>query len=31
VRVEFKTDGATSRDPELINRVIAAYNRNMGR
>jgi hypothetical protein len=31
VRVEFKTDGATSRDPDLINRVIAAYNRNMGR
>jgi hypothetical protein len=31
VRVEFKTDGATARDPDLINRVIAAYNRNMGR
>ncbi|MBT9538934.1 hypothetical protein [Thiobacillus sp.] len=31
VRVEFRTDGATSRDPDLINRVIAAYNRNMGR
>jgi hypothetical protein len=31
VRVEFNTGGATSRDPQLINRVTAAYNRNMGR
>lgn len=31
VRVEFNTSGATSRDPELINRMTAAYNRNMGR
>lgn len=31
VRVEFNTSGATARDPDLINRVIAAYNRNMGR
>jgi hypothetical protein len=31
VRVEFSTSGATARDPDLINRVIAAYNRNMGR
>jgi hypothetical protein len=31
VRVEFNTSGATAKDPELINRVIAAYNRNMGR
>ena len=31
VRVEFKTSGTTAQDPDLINRVIAAYNRNMGR
>jgi hypothetical protein len=31
VRVEFNTSGATASDPELINRVISAYNRNMGR
>lgn len=31
VRVEFNTSGATARDPELINRLISAYNRNMGR
>jgi hypothetical protein len=31
VRVEFNTSGTTSRDPDLINRIIAAYNRNMGR
>ena len=31
VRVEFNTSGATAKDPELINRMIAAYNRNMGR
>ena len=31
VRVEFNTSGATSHDPQLINRVTAAYNRNMGR
>jgi hypothetical protein len=31
VRVEFNTSGTTSRDPELINRMTAAYNRNMGR
>ena len=31
VRVEFNTSGTTSLDPELINRMTAAYNRNMGR
>jgi len=31
VRVEFNTSGATARDPGLINRMTAAYNRNMGR
>jgi hypothetical protein len=31
VRVEFNTSGSTSRDPDLINRVTSAYNRNMGR
>ena len=31
VRVEFNTSGATSSDPELINRVTNAYNRRMGR
>ena len=31
VRVEFNTSGATSRDPDLINRMTGAYNRNMGR
>ncbi len=31
VRVEFNTSGATAKDPDLINRMIGAYNRNMGR
>jgi len=31
VQVEFNTSGTTSRDPQLINRMTAAYNRNMGR
>ena len=31
VRVEFNTSGSTSRDPDLINRMLGAYNRNMGR
>ena len=31
VRVEFNTSGSTSRDPDLINRMIGAYNRTMGR
>lgn len=31
VRVEFNTSGATAKDPELINRIISAYNRYMGR
>jgi hypothetical protein len=31
VRVEFNTSGTTAKDPELINRMISAYNRNMGR
>lgn len=31
VRVEFHTSGNTSSDPDLINRMIGAYNRNMGR
>jgi hypothetical protein len=31
VRVEFNTSGATAKDPDLINRMTAAYNRNMGR
>ncbi len=31
VRVEFNTAGATSRDPDLINRVTRSYDRRMGR
>jgi len=31
VRVEFNTAGATSRDPDLINRVSRSYDRRMGR
>lgn len=31
VRVQFDTAGDTARDPELINRITAAYNRRMGR
>ncbi|MCU0856731.1 MAG: hypothetical protein MUF63_18275 [Rhodobacteraceae bacterium] len=31
VRVEFNTAGATSRDPDLINRISRAYDRRMGR
>ena len=31
VRVEFNTSGSTSKGPDLINRMIGAYNRNMGR
>jgi hypothetical protein len=31
VRVEFNTSGATSSDPELINRISRAYDRRMGR
>jgi hypothetical protein len=31
VRVQFDTSGATSKDPDLINRVERAYNRRMGR
>jgi len=31
VRVEFKSSGATSRDPDLINRIIRAYDHRMGR
>lgn len=31
VRVEFSSSGATARDPDLLNRVTNAYNRNMGR
>ena len=31
VRVEFRTSGATSRDPTLIDRVSRAYDRRMGR
>ena len=31
VRVEFNTTGATSRDPDLINRVSRSYDRRMGR
>jgi hypothetical protein len=31
VRVEFNTSGTTAKDPDLINRMIGAYNRNMGR
>jgi hypothetical protein len=31
VRVEFNTGGATSRDPDLINRVARSYDRRMGR
>jgi len=31
VRVEFNTAGATSRDPELIDRISRSYDRRMGR
>ncbi|MCP3679868.1 MAG: hypothetical protein GY782_06175 [Gammaproteobacteria bacterium] len=31
VRVAFNTSGATSRDPELINRINSSYDRRMGR
>jgi hypothetical protein len=31
VRVEFNTVGATSVDPQLIERISAAYDRSMGR
>ena len=31
VRVQFDTSGNTERDPGLIDRVTAAYNRRMGR
>jgi hypothetical protein len=31
VRVEFNTSGNTARDPGLIDRVTASYNRRMGR
>ncbi|MGH7388637.1 MAG: hypothetical protein ACREM3_04180 [Candidatus Rokuibacteriota bacterium] len=31
VRVEFNTSGATARDPGLIERISAAYDRRMGR
>jgi hypothetical protein len=31
VRVEFRTVGATSVDPQLIERISQAYDRNMGR
>ena len=31
VRVEFNTAGATSRDPDLINRITRSYDRRMGR
>jgi hypothetical protein len=31
VRVEFNASGATGRDPDLINRIIRAYDRRMGR
>ncbi len=31
VRVEFNSSGATANDPDLINRMTGAYNRNMGR
>jgi hypothetical protein len=31
VRVEFKTVGATSVDPQLIERISSAYDRLMGR
>ncbi|MEZ5585572.1 MAG: hypothetical protein R3E46_00730 [Sedimenticolaceae bacterium] len=31
VRVEFNSNGAISRDPDLINRVSRAYDRRMGR
>jgi hypothetical protein len=31
VRVEFKTVGATQVDPQLIERISQAYDRNMGR
>ena len=31
VRVEFKTTGATSVDPQLIERISQAYDRFMGR
>jgi hypothetical protein len=31
VRVAFNTSGATTNDPELINRITRSYNRRMGR
>ena len=31
VRVEFKTVGATTVDPQLIERISASYDRQMGR
>ena len=31
VRVQFDTSGATTRDPDLINRITASYNSRMGR
>ena len=31
IRVEFSTRGATSRDPDLINRITDSYNSRMGR
>jgi hypothetical protein len=31
VRVEFRTVGATQVDPQLIERIYASYERNMGR
>ena len=31
VRVAFNTSGATSNDPELIDRISRSYNRRMGR
>jgi long-subunit fatty acid transport protein len=30
-QLEFNTAGATSRDPDLINRVTRSYDRRMGR
>lgn len=31
VSVAFSTSGATSKDPDLINRITQSYNRRMGR
>ena len=31
VRVQFDTSGATSQDPQLINRISQSYDRRMGR